>query len=81
MSELDLIYFILISCLSFSLSFSFFLSFSSHFHPFLNLGFRVRVSHDITQLYDTEKVLEEMMLYNMTTTCWPCEKHMYFRVG
>ena len=44
------------------------------FHLFLNLGFRIRISHDIIWSHDTEKVLEEMMLYNIATIFWPCKK-------
>ena len=55
--------------------------FSFLFYLFFNLGFRVRVSCDVTWSHNTEKALEEIMLYSMATTYWSYRKHIYFRIG
>jgi len=53
-----------------SILFSFFFSFSFLFYQNLELRYTSYISYTtVTESHDMEKVLEQMMLYNMVTVC------------
>jgi len=39
------------------------------------------VTVTVTQSCDIEKILEQIMSYNIAITYWPYGKHIYFRLG